>query len=137
VQGTFQWTIPPGLPAGDRYRIMIRDADHAGRFEMSGGWLRINMPQPVVSSIDDIDAERYMHVAPMPATDNVTITWNDAGTTHVDIVDVHHRVVDNVKVEHAAQWVSVDVSTLASGMYFARMRSGEEVLAVRPLIISR
>jgi len=135
--GDHQWTVPAGFPAGERFRFVIRDASNPRRYDMSSGWVSINMPQPIVNSVSMIDEGLDVRVRPMPAADNITVSWGDRSVTEIELVDLHHRPIVTRTAGEGANHVSIDLGSISSGLLFVRVHDAGGSVITKPVVIRR
>ena len=134
----YTWMIPPTLQSSDRYRFMIADADDPRRYEMSRGWVSIGVPQPVVSSVDDLgttDNAIEVSVMPFPSSTSAVIEWQDQGVEELQVLDLHHQLVRSVRVDPSVTSHALNVSSIAAGLYFVKVIDGSQGTAIIPLLV--
>ncbi len=135
-QGAYEWMIPADQSSGDRYRFVIRDAGNPRRLELSMGWITLGSPPPAVTSVEDIDYGSDIRCDPFPAGNEVRVSWKDRVVTSVEIIDLMHRVVLHQDVDANAGSVRLDVSKMASGLTFIRLRGPNGGIVATPLLIT-
>ena len=133
----YVWHVPAGLPTGERYRFVVRDALNHGRFDMSGGWISINMPRPIISTVNMLDDGHDVVVTPMPASDNVTVVWGERSVSGIEVVDLHHRRIMMKEIDRGLRFAKIDLTGLSSGMVFVRLHDDRGASVTKPLIIER
>jgi hypothetical protein len=137
-EGSYVWSIPQGLPTGDRYRIMVRDADAPLRAQYSSGYVSIGMtPRPIATTVKQVDEGVDVQASPFPAAEMLTISWRDRDVAKVELLDLHRRLSSSVEVEHGADHARIDVRSVPSGLYFARLVHRNGSIVIEPAMISR
>ncbi len=88
------------------------------------------IPLPLYSSINDLNQEIGLSLFPNPNNGTLFINFNLKQTERVsiDITDINGRVVKNAFSETVTgkQNISVNISDLSNGMYFARITTSEK-----------
>jgi hypothetical protein len=136
--GTYAWSVPLGLPYGERYRIMVRDSDQPRRAEYSKSFLTIGTrPRPVVAHVDDIDRADDVRVEPFPASERLTVSWRDRSVERVEMYDLQRRPVMSTSVDPMADRLSVNVGGVASGLYYIKLTHTGGNVVVVPAMIGR
>ncbi len=78
-----------------------------------------------------------VRIFPNPASGTLTVDFGRTGYfTTLEIVDISGRVFQTTPLENKITTVNVDISNLASGNYFCRLRTPSYFIA-RPFIIQR
>ncbi len=138
TEGSYVWSIPHDVVPGDRYRIMVRDADAPLRAQYSAGYLSIGIsPRPIATSVKHIDEGLDVHTSPFPAAEHLTVSWKDREVEKVELLDIHRRQAAFVVVEDGADHVRIDVRSIPSGLYFARLTHRNGSIFIEPAMISR
>lgn len=137
-QGTYNWQIPPTIVPGNRYRIGVRDAARPIRTMLSASWLSIGLPAPLVTTVSaEIDAGADVLLSPLPATDQVTVTWSDRDVERLEVVDLARRTLATWDVVKGAGTTQLDLRDLPSGSHFLRIIAADGRLVVKPLPVIR
>ena len=135
-QGAYEWTIPAAQQPGGRYRFVITDVSNRRRLELSDGWITLGSAGPIISSVTEVDYGTDVHCDPFPASAVVRVSWADRIVTSLEVIDVMHRIVLTKDVDPNAGSVQVDISGIASGLAFVRLRGPNGSLVATPLMIS-
>ncbi len=94
----------------------------------------INLIDPAVVGLEDVNFLNSIQLFPNPATDNITLKYDlaSAGQTSIDVLDMTGRLVKEVYQGNkamGAQNQNIDLSDLVSGVYFVRLSlNGEQVV---------
>lgn len=135
--GLYQWQIPSSISPGERYRFVVRDHQQPRRAIRSSSWVTIDRAQPLVSTVQESRVVSAMQLSPMPAYDDLTITWLRDDVLHVDILDVQQREVQRCEVRLGDTTKHIDVRTLPNGTYTIRLHHYGGDTSVERLTIMR
>lgn len=86
-------------------------------------------PPYTVSDINDFHDNFRINIFPNPATDNITIIIPEKAI--VDILNIEGQLLKSINAEEVQ--TNIDISSLASGMYFVKVKSIEGI-AVKKFI---
>jgi hypothetical protein len=95
--------------------------------------MRPLLGQPVIGShIKDVTAAKQdWSLWPNPAKDNISITYEGDADAQYIITDIQGRKIQSGKADNK---LSIDISALAPGMYFARLMSEEHIFATQKFL---
>lgn len=134
-------TIYSFIRVGQRSAPAIADIDQDGKYDLvvgntlGGLYLYkqvLNVPQSIGNGpgSEEIQASLY----PNPASGSVTLSWSGLGPTDrlsVRLLSITGQVLRSQELHGAKGSAQLDVSTLANGIYFARLQSGERRKTIR------
>ena len=91
-------------------------------------------PDPVLPPVQNSVSDAVTPV-PNPASDRIRLLWKDRQAepmeSKVEIFDMSGRMVKTLQAKHGE---SIDVSTLAKGIYFVRISDGKKVVETSKMI---
>lgn len=135
--GFYEWQIPSSTPPGERYRFVVRDHQQPRRAIRSRSWVTINRVQPHVSTMKEEQPPSQMQLFPMPAHDDLTITWSGHDVDQIDILDLEQRVLQRWDVDLGDTSKQVDIRTLPTGTYVIRLHHQTGGTSTERLTIAR
>ncbi len=127
-----------GIPAGDyRLGVIIDDGDDYSETDENNNGLYITpqgdnlsyTPGGSSAGINESDVSA-LSVFPNPATENVTISWENNpfnAVTGLEIHDLNGRLVTSFALENNQATASFGVSDLTPGIYIVALRSATQV----------
>ena len=87
----------------------------------------------VINAIQEQFRPELFKVFPSPAADFISVEHNiKSGLSHIDLLDIHGRVVLSIKPQYAE--IIIDVSMLPSGVYFCCLLSANGIIARQPFV---
>ena len=136
-QRELAWTIPSTLEEGSRYRIVVRDAQRQWRTMHRVGFLTLRKRALMPTSVEVYSSDpKEMVVAPMPASENIRLTWLEP-MRHIEIVDLQGTILRRMEPAFGASGCVLNVTDLGTGCYniVGHTRIGGVVR--RPLVVQR
>jgi len=127
-----------GIPAGDyRLGVIIDDGDNYSETDENNNGLFITpqgndltyTPSGSSAGVNEMDANA-LNVFPNPATENITISWENnpfSAVQEVEIRDLNGRLVTSLAVENNQTTAHFAVSDLTLGIYLVALRSTTQV----------
>jgi len=83
-------------------------------------------------SAEDHKSIQLLEVYPNPASDNLNVVFDHMGKAEIDVIDMTGRVVQSTCYDAGGfTSMSVDVSSLISGLYFLQVNTGDESSVIR------
>ncbi len=117
----------------DTFRFTVRDNE--------GGWIgtptfNLLIDPDVVVSIAEIQESNSVKLFPNPASDQVEISFSDVNATEtiLSILNVKGQVLRQERLNIENDIVRLDVSSLASGVYFVECRLSKNVLYKKMIV---
>lgn len=133
VLGVYVWPNPSPVPA--TYAGEITALKNWILTRMN--WLDNNMPGTCITTgIADYELNSSIGIFPNPATDQITISVNEGAVSHFEIYSAIGKSIYSETAAGNKNAVTVDISQLASGVYFVRVHSGNQV-SVSKFTVSR
>jgi len=141
--GYYTWTIPGNLALGSNYQISIKSAENGSIVDMSDANFSIVEfsdvdTDPSMKELDFALVQNY----PNPFNAKTQIRYSIPERTHVSLklYDIMgHEVktlVDGVQNPNRYT-VHLDANDLPTGVYFYRLRSGENRILTRKLVLTK
>ncbi|HEY4655748.1 MAG TPA: S8/S53 family peptidase [Cyclobacteriaceae bacterium] len=129
------WQRYPGLTSGELMEAVRSSASQAENPDFLLGYGIPNF-EAIVNKLDWEPQDRQLSISPNPVTDTLTIRPDDpseTSTCFVEILSLQGQVLSSQEVEF--DWIKkgfqADCSKLAAGMYFLRIRTGEEIFSFK------
>jgi len=89
--------------------------------------------KPGPESVNELSSEVNLSIYPNPANNSVNIGL-DEGFEQVVIIDVTGKILTKETFEHAIKQTSLDISGLASGVYFVEVSSAKQTFVKKVLV---
>lgn len=136
-QREIAWTIPTTVEEGSRYRIVLRDAQRHWRTMHSVGFLTLQKRSLMPTSVDAYSSDpKEMDVAPMPASENIRLTWVEP-MKHIEVVDLQGTILRRIEPAPGASGCVLNVTDLGTGSYSIVGHTRIGGLVRRPLVVQR
>lgn len=136
-QQEFTWTVPEDIKEGMHFRFLIRDASDSSKTDMSSGFISIGLKEASESNLDEFPANTEIRTSPSPVSGAVSIGWNRADMSLLELIDGLQRIVMQQPLAPGQTYAVLNLQSLSSGMYFVRLYGTSGNVSIEPVIVSR
>lgn len=91
------------------------------------------MPKNVTTNINNVEEDSDIIIFPNPAKDKLTIQFNDDETIRVEILNNLGQKI-NLKQNRSNNQISIDISSLKSGIYYCTVQSLENKISKKIVV---
>lgn len=132
----FSYEHDGGTGMNDQFKFVVTDGE--------GGWLSITQFNILVSDlftgIGQLSIYERLDIAPNPASQSIQISYAmktaDASAVHVELMTIDGKILNRIIGDRVEDSVQMDLSGIASGMYFVRLIS-QQGMVVEKIAIQK